>query len=548
MQYDILYTNGEFYTGDADHPEATRIAVHNGRVLAVDEQIVGTPTRTVDLGGARAIPGFHDAHYHLSLTGARLAALDVRPTSTPSLEVFYARLGEFAATLPEGVWVMASGYDQNVLGEHPTAEAIDAVVGGRPAAIEHVSAHMLVANTKAFELAGYPGRANVPDIDGGHVERDAAGLALGLLQESAQQLIHSITRPLGGEEILRNLTLAGQQAVAYGITSITEPGLAAPDAVGNAPSDLHYYQSAIESGMTLPRLTVMPYFTVLHDVHGTREPDWFGLDMGVRTGFGDEWLSLGPVKILSDGSLIGRSAAMHHCYHGESDNRGFMVVAPEDLAATVLKAHRSGWTVATHAIGDSAIDEILNAIELAQAAHPRPGVRHRIEHFAVSSDEQVQRAARLGVIPVPQGTFISDFGDGIREALGAERTEQSYRFASLLTAGIEVPGSTDSPVSDGNPLRCIHDMVNRTTSSGQPFAPAERITVEQAVRAYTYGSAYAVGKEQQVGTLAPGMLADFTVLDTDIFTVAPERIADISVTRTVIGGKTVFTSEAPETE
>ncbi|WP_217132777.1 amidohydrolase [Leucobacter chinensis] len=543
MQYDILYTNGRFYTGDPSHPEATHIAVHQGRILALDEQITGTPKHTVDLQGARTLPGFHDAHYHLSLTGARLAALDVRPSSTPTLESFYEKLGEFAQDLPSDAWVMASGYDQNVLGAHPTAEGIDAVVGGRPAAIEHVSAHMLVANTRAFELAGYPGRAGVPEIEGGHVARDVNGLARGLLQESAQQIIHAVTRPLGGEEILRNLTLAGEQAVAYGITSITEPGLAAPDAVGNAASDLHFYQTAIESGMTLPRLTVMPYFTVLHPVHGTREGDWFGLDMGIRTGFGNEWLSIGPVKILSDGSLIGRSAAMHHCYHGETSNRGFMVVSPEHLAETVLHAHRSGWSIATHAIGDSAIDEILNAIEDAQAAYPRPEVRHRIEHFAVTSDEQVQRAAKLGVIPVPQGTFISDFGDGIREALGAERAEQSYRFASLLAAGIEVPGSTDSPVSDGNPLRSIHDMVNRKTSSGQPFGLAERITVEQAVHAYTYGSAYAVGKEGQVGTLAPGMLADFVVLNDDIFTVDPEHIADLTVTRTVIGGDTVFITE-----
>ncbi len=541
MRPEVIFHNGRIATGDPRQPEAERMAVLGGRIVAFDEQVgEASADRVIDLGGARVVPGFHDAHYHLSLTGQRLAMLDVRPSAVSTLDDFYAKLREYAAGLPADAWVKASGYDQNILGAHPTAEAIDAVVGGRPAYIEHVSAHMLVANTAAFELAGYAGRVGVPDFPGGHVERDADGRAVGLLQETAVQVVYQLTRPLQLDEVQHNLQLASDQAVSYGLTSLTEPGLGSVQSLGNSPVDFHSYQVAVENGTIRPRMTVMPFINTFHAIDGMRERDWFGLDLGIRTGLGDDRLSVGPVKIVSDGSLIGRSAAVHHCYHGEPDNSGFLQVDAEVLRRSIIDAHSSGWTVATHAIGDSAIDHVMDAMEEAQARFPRAGVRHRIEHFAIASDAQVERAARLGIIPVPQGVFISDFGDGIISALGDDRVDGTYRMASLLRAGIVVPGSTDSPVSDGNPLVSIHDLVNRQTASGVPFAPAERVSVEDAVRAYTYGSAYAVGKEGKVGTLATGMLADFAVLSDDIFAVEKTTIKDLTVTGTVIGGEIVY--------
>ena len=540
MQPEVIFHNGRIATGDPLRPNAERMAVMGGRIVALDEQVGDfSADRVIDLGGARVVPGFHDAHYHLSLTGQRLAMLDVKGSTVSTLDDFYAKLGDYAATLPPDAWVKAAGYDQNILGAHPTAEGIDAVVGGRPAYIEHISAHMLVANTAAFELAGYAGRVGVPDIDGGHVERDADGRAVGLLQETAVQVVYQLTRPLQLDDVQHNLQLASDQAVSYGLTSLTEPGLGSGETLGNSPVDFHSYQVAVENGVIRPRMTVMPFINTFHAIEGMRERDWFGLDLGIRTGFGDDRLSIGPVKIVSDGSLIGRSAAVHHCYHGEPDNSGFMQVDPETLRRSIIGAHSSGWTVATHAIGDSAIDHAMDAFEEAQSLFPRD-VRHRIEHFAIASDAQVERAARLGIIPVPQGVFISDFGDGIISALGDDRVDGTYRMASLLRAGIVVPGSTDSPVSDGNPLRSIHDLVNRLTASGAEFAPGERVSVEDAVRAYTYGSAYAVSKETKVGTLAAGMLADFAVLSDDIFAVDPTTIKDLTVQGTVIGGEIVY--------
>jgi predicted amidohydrolase YtcJ len=231
---------------------------------------------------------------------------------------------------------------------------------------------------------------------------------------------------------------------------------------------------------------------------------------------------------------------MHACFHGEADNFGVLLHEPEQLRDYIIGAHRAGWTVATHAIGDRAITHVLDAVEEAQRIAPRPDVRHRIEHFALASDDDVARAARLGVIPVPQGVFLSDFGDGMADAVSADRRDDIYRVKSLANAGIVLNGSTDSPVSDANPLVSLRDMVLRRTGSGTVLGESERVSVDEAVRAYTYGSAYAVGQESSKGMLRAGMLADFIALSDDLYEIEPERIAEQEVTATVVGGVVEF--------
>ena len=548
MRIDAIFDNARIRTLDPARPTAARIGVLHGRIVGFDEELDGvTAEHHTDLRGAPVLPGFHDAHFHLSLTGARLAALDLRPGVVHSLAALYDAVAAHAATLPQDAWVRGSGYDQNVLGAHPTAEALDAAAGGRPVILEHVSGHMITVSTRAFELAGYPGRAGVPEFDGGAVAREADGRAAGLLQERAMSFIYALVRPMDLAEVQRNLGLAGAQAARYGLTSVTEPGIGDHTMIGNTPADFHSYQQAVEQGTLRTRVTLMPYCTTLHEVEGFKDRSWFGLDLGIRTGLGDDRLRVGPVKIVSDGSFIGRSAAMHRCYHGEQHNRGVMQFDPQELQRMVVGAHEAGWSVAAHAIGDAAIDHVMDAVEIAQRRTPRPGVRHRIEHFALATDAQISRAAGLGLTAVPQGVFISDFGDGMMDAVDPELAPLIYRMRSLLDAGMVLPGSTDSPVSDGNPLVSIHDMVNRRTASGRVLGPEERLTVEQAVRAYTYGSAYAVGQETDKGTLRRGQLADFVVLSDDLFAIAPERIREVQVAATVVGGETVF-SETPFAE
>lgn len=347
--------------------------------------------------------------------------------------------------------------------------------------------------------------------------------------------INELVRPVELDEVQRNLALASDQALSYGLTSVTEPGIGEIRVVGNSPLDYHAYQTAVEQRMLRVRTTLMPYITVLHPFEDLPDKDVLGLDLGIRTGLGDDMLRVGPVKIVADGSFIGRSAAMHACFHGEADNFGVLLHEPSQLRDYIVGAHRAGWTVATHAIGDRAITHVLDAVEEAQRIAPRPDVRHRIEHFALSSDADVARAARLGVIPVPQGVFLSDFGDGMAAAVEEDRRDDIYRVKSLADAGIVLNGSTDSPISDANPLVSLRDMVLRRTGSGAVLGESERISIDEAVRAYTYGSAYAVGQEGSKGTLKVGMLADFIALSDDLYSIPAERIAEQEVTATVVG-------------
>lgn len=534
MKIDSIW-HGRFWTGDPERPEAKTVAVHNGRIIAIDEVDGLSAREEFSFGNARVIPGLHDAHHHTMGTGEQLANIDLRYPAVTNLDELYSALAKRAQSLPAGAWVRGSGYDQNRLGGHPTAEGLDKVTGGRPAIIEHVSHHMIVANTAAFERVGATGRRNYADIPGGRVVRDGEGRAEGLLQETAGEPIQFEAAKVTEAESINALRLASQQSLEYGLTSLTEPGILVGGATGINSPVLNIYQTAIAENVLRPRMTVMPFHQVLHELELNAD-GMKTLDLGIRTGFGDERLRFGPVKIVSDGSLIGRSAAVHECYCGEIANRGLMVVEPEELLTIIPAYHRAGWTVATHAIGDRAIDHALDGIAAALADSPRT-VRHRIEHFAIATDKQVKRAADLGVIPVPQGVFISEFGDGILSSIGAERSQGTYRMRSLLDAGIVVPGSTDSPVSDANPFVSMHDLVNRKTSSGADFAPSEKVTIAEALRAYTYGSAYAVDRENEVGALQVGALADFVSLSQDILAVDSPEISTITASATVIGGE-----------
>lgn len=545
MKIDSLFQNGRIFTMDPDRPQAQTMGVLNGYIVGFDDEVDDVASDVVvDLGHAPVYPGFHDAHNHLSQVGQRLGSLNLRPGVVDTLSDLYDAVRDRAPRLAENEWIKGAGYDDNVLGSHPSADQLDQVAGGRPVVLEHVSGHMLVANTAAFARAGYSEREGVPNISGGFVSRDGDGRASGLLQERATEIIETVLKPLPQDEVLHNLELASNQALAYGLTSVTEPGVGSIRGIGNSPIDIHLYQTAVERGILGPRMTVMPYYMALHEFSDLTGQDWFGLDLGIRTGLGNDRLAIGPTKILSDGSFIGRSAAMHQCYMGEPDNTGFMQLEPAALRDAIISAHAAGWTVATHAIGNAAIDHVLSAIEAAQRTFPRPGVRHRIEHFALTSDEQVARAAQNNVIGVPQGSFISDFGDGMRGAVGDSLTGSIYRMMSLQRNGMVLPGSTDAPVSDGNPLASIHDMVNRTTTNGHVLGPDEAVSARDAVRAYTYGSAYAVNQEGRKGTLTKGKLADFVLLSDDLSAIEPSRIWQQTVGATYISGECVYNDGA----
>jgi predicted amidohydrolase YtcJ len=534
---DLLLVNANVLTMDPARPRAAAVAVAGGRIAAVGadaaELAAGVSTdKVIDLKGATLIPGFHDAHNHMAGFGLSLAEVDLR---AGSLDELYARVAARAAATPPGEWVTGAGYDQNHLGAHPHRDALDRVAPGRRVWLKHTSGHMCVVNSLVLADLGID--ASAPHVDGGLVAADAAGRPTGLLEERAQGLVGGLTRPYPLATLADAVAAAAQAYLREGLTSVTEAGIGG-GWVGHSPVELAAYVAAREQGRLPVRVELMVISDALrplaaHPSDGIEA----GLDLGLRTGFGDDWLRLGPMKVFTDGSLVGRTAAMSDPYEGEPGNRGYLQADAGQLTAAIIAAHRAGWRVAAHAIGDRAIDLALDAFGAAAARYPRRDQRHRIEHFAAARPDQVARAAALGVLPVPQGRFATEIGDGMLAAVGPARHSWLYRQRSVLDAGLVLPGSSDRPVVAGPPLLGLHDMVNRRTAAGAPFNAAEAVTAAEALRAYTWGSAYASKAEHVKGSVEPGKLADLTVLSEDPTAVDPARIAGLEVIATIVGGE-----------
>ncbi len=538
VRFDLVIDNAEVFTADPARPRAGSIGIVGERIVAVAGRhglASHDAERTVDLDGRFVAPGFNDAHNHMQAFGATLREVPLDAGAVRSVDDVVAAIGARARETPPGTWIVGAGYDHNKLAErrHPTCHDLDAVSPEHPVLLNHTSGHFAALNTVAMRLAEI-GRVEVPT--GGVVAVGDDGQPNGLLEEQAQQLVRRLLHPRSVEEMASNLAAASDRYLSEGITSAQEAGVGG--ILGTAePTELAAYQRGRRAGSLRVRVTLMASVDALHGAdHHPDDPEPFALDLGLHSGFGDDWLRIGATKIFADGSLMGRTAAMFDDYAGEPGNRGYLQMPEERLHALILAAHRSGWQVATHAIGDRAVSSVLDAYEEALRRWPRADHRHRIEHCGLCRAEDVERIARTGVIPVPQARFVSEIGDGMLDAVGPERVTDCYRERSFLDAGITLPGSSDRPVVAGAPLLGIHDLVNQRTASGRPFNPAEALTVEQAITAYTVGSATAAFDEQRKGSVSPGKLADLVVLDRDLTAIEPDGIAETRVLATMVGG------------
>ena len=538
MRLDLVLDNASVVTCDPTRPRAGSIGILADRIVAVDA--VGglsdvAADRRIDLGGAAVVPGFNDAHNHMQAYGAGLGMVPLQPSVARSVPDIVAAVAARAAEVPPGSWILGTGYDHNRLAErrHPTRHELDPVSADHPVALLHTSGHFTTVNTAAMRLAGV-GSVDVPT--GGVVTVDADGVPTGLLEEQAQTLVRRLLQPRSLGQLAADISAASDRYLAEGITSCQEAGVGGILGASE-PLEVAAYQRAVAAGGLRVRVTLMPSVDVLHGAeHHADDDDPFVLDLGLHTGFGGERLRFGPVKIFADGSLMGRTAAMFEPFEGEPGNAGYFQMDEQRLHSLILRAHRSGWQVATHAIGDRAVASVLDAYEAALRQHPRDDHRHRIEHCGVCRPEDVERIARLGVVPVPQARFISEIGDGMLGAIGERRAEDCYRQRSFLAAGAVVPGSSDRPVVQGAPLLGIHDLVNQRTASGRPFNPQEALTAQEALSAYTVGSAFAAFEERRKGSVEPGKLADLVVLDRDVTAIDPEGIGETRVLATMVGG------------
>jgi predicted amidohydrolase YtcJ len=540
MRVDTVLFNGVIHTGAQASPVSS-LAIAGNRIIAIGDDCEDLQARhRVDLGGLAVVPGFHDAHNHMAWFGMGIDELALSSPPLERVEEIYDLVAARAAAQPDGTWIIGSGYDQNKLrGGHPVRDALDRIAARHHVWLTHTSGHMCVVNSLVLDQLDI---ANVPA--GGDIGRDADGRPTGLLREQAQLLLRPLTYPTPADVLVRALAKASDRYLADGITSVQEAGVGG-GWIGHSPVEIGAYQLAREQSALGVRTTLMVAVESLHDLdRHSGDPLDFGLDLGIRSGLGDDWLRVGPVKIFADGSLIGRTAEMSSDYADDPGNRGYLQRPVAELRDLIVRAHRGGWQIATHAIGDQAVTEVIDAYETALAQTPRRDHRHRIEHCGVSRPQDVTRMARLGVIPVPQGRFVNEIGDGMRTALGEERVAWCYRGRSFLDAGLPLPASSDRPVVEGAPLLGLRDMVRRQTSTGSSFGTDEALTPSQAVRAYTWGSAFAAFREDHVGTLAPGFLADLVVLSADpVEVLGTDDDAWLRVVATMIDGTARYDPE-----
>jgi hypothetical protein len=529
----LALINGNVLTMDNEKPRADAVLVIGDRVAEAGsnkgvEKLVTPDTEVIDLEGRTLIPGFIDCHAHPMGFGQSLLNVDCRTPPITTIDEMVEALGRAAAGKSKGEWVMGRGYDDFKLREkrHPTRWDLDEAASDKPVMVTRLCGHISVVNSMSLEMAGIT--KNTPDPEGGKIDRDESGEPTGVLRGNARAPISSLIPKPGVEQLRRGINLAAKEFLARGVTSVSDAGVDDPDVVQA------YGLAMREDGMPL-RVNLMMSGRVLGEL----------VRLGLSTGFGDERLRIGAVKLVFDGSTSGRTAAMTQPYVDTPGNTGILYMAQEELNRLVLAAHQAGFQVGVHAIGDRAINGVLDAYEAALERHPKQYHRHRIEHCGVNTPEIVERIKDLGVIPVSQPIFLYGEGESYRAGLGEERVGWAYPAKSWMDAGITVAFSSDCPATSGpeliSPLLGIYVAVNRKTDAERDIGPQQRIGIDEALKAYTLNGAYATFEEGLKGSIQPGKLADLVILSSDPAEVEPEKIKDITVETTILGGKIVYT-------
>ncbi|MEO8679598.1 MAG: amidohydrolase [Vicinamibacterales bacterium] len=530
---ETIFHHGVLWTGPGGRRDATALAASTGRIVAVGAghdvlALRGRDTQVVDLAGQTLIPGLIDAHAHIWKIGHLLTTLlDVRGAA--SLDDLAARLRERAGQLPPGTWLQGRGYNEVRFPDRrpPTRADLDAVITDRPVVLMRTCAHMVVCNSVALQRAGVTRDTAAPS--GGEIDRGHDGEPTGVLRETAMGLVLRHVPPPSAADYEAMITAAMRHQLSLGITSTNDAGV--------APELIDTYLRMDQQERLPSRINVM----ALRLVDGVGP-----VPLPARHHRSDR-LRIDTAKFFADGGLSGATAALSVPYR-HADTRGVLRFEYEELLALAREAHDAGWRIATHAIGDVAIDQVLRVYEALpptrsrslRAGGARP-LRHRIEHFGLPTADHLARAARLGVIAVPQTVFVHALGRNFRQYLPDALLARAYPVRSMLDAGVTVALSSDAPVvEDDSPLLGIQAAMLRRDEDGHGIAKGEAISLDEALDAYTRGAAVASGDEGNRGRLHEGMWADLAVLSGNPFETPPEEITSLRVTQTWVGGKRVY--------
>ena len=525
MQSDLILFNGRIHTLDAKTPRATAVAIRNEQIVYVGDDTTAREAlrpggEAVDLKGRCVTPGLTDAHLHFSWFALGQQSVDAE---TPTLDEALARVGERANATAPGAWITGWGWNHNVWGGLPTAADLDRVAPNHPVALEAKSGHAEWVNSRALELAGIT--ASTPDPAGGQIVRDGRsprGQPTGILLEDAMDLITQVKPEPTSEELAEMMRTAFPLAHRAGLTGIHD---------FDGPAAFAAFQRLKQRGQLGLR--------VVKSIPRERLDQ--AIDLGLRSGFGDDWLRIGSIKMFADGALGPQTASMLEPFEG-SNSLGIATLSEAEMADNVRRANAAGLSCAIHAIGDRACRTVLDVYEEVDARE----LRNRIEHVQLLHPQDYARLGKLGVIASMQPTHATS-DRLISDQYWGKRSAGAYAWRTQLEAGAVLAFGSDCPVEKIDPLMGIHAAVTRRRTDGSPgpegWYPEQRLTVGEAVRAFTSGAAYAAGMEDRLGSITPGKLADLTVLDRDVFEIEPMEILETRVDATLIGGKFMWRAE-----
>ena len=526
---DLVVRDARVWTGDPEQPWAEAVASRGEQIVTVGantdvEPLIGPDTEVISVTGSMLVPGFIDSHVHFISGGAGLASVQLRDAATP--EEFAQRIGQFAATIEPGDWIMYGDWDHEMWGgELPRRDWIDNVTPDNPVWVSRLDGHMALANSLALGLAGVD--ADTADVAGGEIVRYRDGRPTGILKDNAMMLVQDAVPAATDAQLDREVLAAMRHVAGNGVTTVHDMA---------GWQSLAAYRRAHDRGDMITRVySVVPL------------RDWQKLrDEVAASGTGDDWLRIGGLKGFMDGSLGSHTAAMLEPFTDAPDDSGFLINELDDVREWVTGADTAGLQVMVHAIGDSAIRDLLDIFLDVALANGEKDRRFRMEHAQHIHPDDVERFAIQGVIASMQPYHAIDDGRWAEKVIGPERAKTTYAFRSLIDAGAHVSFGSDWSVAPATPIEGIYAAVTRQTLDGANpggWVPEQKITVEQALRAYTLEAAYASFEEDRKGTLRPGMLADYVLLDRDLTAIAPEHIRDTRVLLTVVDGSIVYSGK-----